>query len=105
LWDEILKKYPAPNFSRKSVYQIWIGHCSQQWKRDEDEVKSANKLLREAAMLPETSLYQVVEIPLTERDGFTAIALSLPQALRQFGGKIREISLDSACEYTSVNRH
>lgn len=40
----------------------------------------------------------VQPIPLHEEPGFTALAFSLPQILRQWGGRIREIALDSACE-------
>jgi hypothetical protein len=44
-----------------------------------------------------TSLYTVQPIPLHEEVGFTALAFALPEILQQWGGHVREISLDSAC--------
>lgn len=45
------------------------------------------------------SSYMVVEpIPIMEETGVTAIAFILPEILRQWGGRIREIQLDSACK-------
>ncbi|KAJ7026510.1 hypothetical protein C8F04DRAFT_890657, partial [Mycena alexandri] len=35
-------------------------------------------------------------IPLTPQSGFTAIAFALPKLLREVGGRVRELSLDSA---------
>jgi hypothetical protein len=47
-----------------------------------------------------SGLYTVVEpIPIVEETGVTAIAFTLPEILRQWGGRIREIQLDSACEF------
>ncbi|KAJ7348504.1 hypothetical protein DFH08DRAFT_633394, partial [Mycena albidolilacea] len=38
----------------------------------------------------------VEPIPLAPEHGFTAIAFALPKLLREVGGRIRELSLDSA---------
>lgn len=89
--------YPTPRFTRKAVYHVWQRVSSTKWKRDEDEVKSAHILLEEAAQTSE-SLYQVHEIPLPEVEGYTVLAFALPNVLRQWGGRIRELALDSACK-------
>ena len=96
LWDEILKLDPTPAYNKKAIYQLWSNQTSQQWKRDPDEVKSAKILIEEAARNA-NSLYGVEPVSLHEEDGFTAIAFSLPEILRQWGGRIREIALDSTC--------
>jgi hypothetical protein len=73
----------------------------KSWKRDDDEVKSAKKLIEEASSTPRTEaerLNRVELIPLDDEDGFVGLALALPEVLRQWGGRIREISLDSACK-------
>jgi hypothetical protein len=44
-----------------------------------------------------SSLYSVESIPLHEEEGFTALAFSLPEIILQWGGRIREIALDSTC--------
>jgi hypothetical protein len=47
--------------------------------------------------------YTVVEnIPMEEETGVTAIAFTLPEILRQWGGRIREIQLDSACKFEQI---
>ena len=48
-------------------------------------------------------LYTVVEaILLEEETGVTAIAFTLPEILHQLGVHIREIQLDSACEFEQI---
>ncbi|KAJ7681380.1 hypothetical protein B0H17DRAFT_1205904 [Mycena rosella] len=47
LWDEVLKMHPNPSFTRKAIYAIWADINSSEWKRDPDELKSANILLDE----------------------------------------------------------
>lgn len=108
LWYEILQKHPRPSFTRKSVVQLWSRLNSHFWKRDEDEVRSAWMLLEEHRTLPSggslSGCYTVVEpIPIEEETGVTAIAFALPEILRQWGGRIREIQLDSACEFEQIN--
>lgn len=102
-----MKKDPTLQFSRKSVYQIWYAHSSAQWKRDPDELKSANILLEEAWRSRSSSsinVYAVEPIPLHDEEGFTAIAFALPELLRQWAGSIREISLDSACKLSNIRK-
>ncbi|KAJ7474159.1 hypothetical protein FB451DRAFT_1035258 [Mycena latifolia] len=104
LWDEILKKIPNPPFTRKVIHSMWSEINSKEWKRDPDEVKSAKIILEEFGNSepdPTTGkkpLYSVESIPLQDEPGFTAIAFCLPQILREVGGRVCELSLDSACE-------
>ena len=97
-----MKKDPTPRYSRKSIYRIWHEQASKKWKRDCDEVKSAKILLGEASQQDDKAkkVYTVEEIPIHNEEGFTAIAFSLPEIVRKWGGKIRELSLDSACMFT-----
>ena len=81
---------------------MWNESSSKKWKRDPDEVKSAKILLEEAFTKSNTdsdkSAYSVETIPVHDEPGFTAIAFCLPEVLRKWGGKVRELSLDSACK-------
>lgn len=83
------------------------GINATEWKRDPDELKSARILLEEFGRsepdpnMGKKPLYSVEAIPLQEDPGFTAIAFCLPQILREVGGRVRELSLDSACEFAS----
>ncbi|KAJ7488214.1 hypothetical protein FB451DRAFT_1025329, partial [Mycena latifolia] len=104
LWDEILKTYPRPLFTCQAIYAMWAEANAMEWKRDPDELKSANILLEEFTSPAPGSgwaepLYSVEPIPLTPQSGFTAIAFALPKLLREVGGRIRELSLDSACKH------
>ncbi|KAG6818800.1 hypothetical protein H0H93_001521 [Arthromyces matolae] len=98
LWDEILKKHPSPKFSRKSVYQLWLDRSSQQWKRDSDEVTSANILIREAFQsgTESSTAYKAEPIDIHSEEGFISVAFALPDLLKKWGHQIRELSLDSA---------
>jgi hypothetical protein len=110
LWDEILRMHPQPKFSRKTIYNLWSERVSKKWKRDEDEVKSA-KILIEEASSPQNEghethgLYTVMPVPLHDEPGFVAIAFVLKEVLRQWGGRIREISLDSTCVFFYQSLH
>lgn len=90
-----------PKYSKKAIYRLWSEQMSKKWKRDPDEVKSAKILIEEAAK-DTSSMYCVENIPLHEEEGFTAIAFALPEMLRQWGGRIREIALDSTCKFNVI---
>lgn len=77
---------------------MWHENSSKKWKQDVDEIKSARILIDQASK--QSNLYTVQSIPLPDEPGFVGIAFSLPEVLRKWGGKIREISLDSACTYS-----
>jgi hypothetical protein len=102
LWSEILKAHPKPTFTKKAVYQMWAKIDSLKWKRDADEVKSAKVLLEEARESGRHGGYTVQPIPLQGEDGVVAIAFALPEILRKWGGRVRELSLDSACRCQKV---
>lgn len=92
---------PKPSFSYKSIYQLWYSNTSKQWRRDDDELKSAQILIAEALKNNEESYTRVENIPLHTGDaGYSAISFSLPELLRKWGGRIRELSLDSACKFS-----
>lgn len=61
-------------------------------------MKSARILLEEFRKSSKPGLYTVEPIQLAEEPGVSALAFALPDLLRQFGGRIRELALDSACK-------
>jgi hypothetical protein len=74
-----------------------------KWKLKNDEVASAQKIIENASKeqigTHQTEpFYQAKAIPLPDIEGFTAIAFALPEPLRKFGGRIRELVADSACK-------
>ena len=62
---------------------------------------SAKLLINEATSQENGSsgLYTVMPVPLHDEPGFVAIAFVLQEVSRQWGGRIRGISLDSACVF------
>lgn len=97
MWTEILKNYPKPSFTRKSIYQLWSRLSSRTWKRDEDQIQSAQILLEEFRKPSSDRMYTVEPIPVEQGEGITVIAFALPENLRQWGGRLRELQLDSTC--------
>ena len=65
---------------------------SSVWRSNSDEVKSAHAIIAKSMESSDV----VSPIPLPEILGFEALAFALPQILRQWGGRLREIALDSA---------
>lgn len=100
LWTEILKMYPQPAFTRKAVHALWAQHHSKQWKLDENQRRSAEMLLDKGQTAGALGTYRIEPITLHSEAGFDALAFALPDMLLKFGGRIREISIDSACERT-----
>ncbi|KAF9476024.1 hypothetical protein BDN70DRAFT_935408 [Pholiota conissans] len=101
LWDKILETHPTPNFTRKAIYHLWNEKSSLNWKHDANELKSARMIIDQASK--ESNLYTVQHIPLPDMPGFIGIAFALPEILRKWGGKIREISLDSTWNTNGSN--
>ncbi|THU75985.1 hypothetical protein K435DRAFT_601431, partial [Dendrothele bispora CBS 962.96] len=98
LWTEITKRWPNPTFTRRSIYHIVANIKRQKWQRHEDEYESAKILLEESKVERPDNPYGIVESldNLPNVDGYSAIAFSLPKVLAEWGGKVREIALDSA---------
>jgi hypothetical protein len=100
VWDDILKTYPKPTFTRKSISGLMSHIDSQKWKRDEDQLVSAIKLLEEGQTKGGLGMYEAGPIPLYAEDGFSGLAWMLPEMLQQWGSRIREVSLDSTCAFS-----
>lgn len=95
----MLKKYPRPQFSRDSVYQMWHNLVKAKWKSDVDEITSARNLLKKGSKPGGLSKYEVEEICITEPGGMSVIAFSIPEMIKMWGDRVREIALDSACRW------
>ncbi|KAL1744255.1 hypothetical protein HDZ31DRAFT_39152 [Schizophyllum fasciatum] len=98
LYDAINRHFGVQSFSRKSIYNLWAEREQKKWRLDADEIISARKLMDQADSVRwgEGGTYHVQAIPLPRHDGINALAFSVPEAAHKWGGKIREIALDSA---------
>ncbi|EJD54251.1 hypothetical protein AURDEDRAFT_156030 [Auricularia subglabra TFB-10046 SS5] len=101
LWAQILEKHPCPNFTRKSIHNLWAKRDALKWKRHEDQLKSAEILLEEGKKKGGLGMYAVQPLDLQPEPGFEALAWSLPAMIGQWGGRVREVALDSAWETNS----
>lgn len=80
------------------MFNIWHALDEKNWKRHDSPLRSAELLLEELYDDPEIR-YKPQRIPLSsDIDGFQALAWALPPMLAKWGGRIRELALDSACE-------
>jgi hypothetical protein len=68
------------------------------WTREQDELKSTKKLVEEMGEPGKQGPYTAKEIPLVDEEGYKAYAYVLPDAIAQYGGRIREVLIDSTCE-------
>ena len=80
------------------MHHLWSTLNQGDWKRDDDQLKSAIKLLDEAKEKDGLGMYRAEAISLPTEDGFTGLGWCLPDMLNQWGGRIREVALDSACK-------
>ncbi|KIO23612.1 hypothetical protein M407DRAFT_47609, partial [Tulasnella calospora MUT 4182] len=96
IWQEVLKRYPKPQFSCDSVYQMWHNREKAKWKSDVDEVTSARNLLKKGLKSGGLGEYAFECVEIEEPEGMSVIAFSLPEMVKRWCDRIWEIALDSA---------
>ncbi|KAJ6461783.1 hypothetical protein C8R45DRAFT_841955, partial [Mycena sanguinolenta] len=107
VWSWVLRlpEYQNQNciklFPRRAIYRIIHMRDSVHYRRDDDELKSARKIIEEASREQrgehnKQRIYRAEAIPLPDADGFSAVAFALPDPICKWGGHIRELALDSA---------
>ena len=77
---------------------MWARVDSQQWKHDDDEMISAQKLLKEGQESGHLGQYSIIPINLSSEPGFEALGFALSDILFHYGERVRELSLDSTCK-------
>ena len=105
LWTEILTKYPQPRFTRKSMHHMWSKIVRKEYELEKDDVKSAALLLEKGRIAGALGTYRTEPIPMdfvSDMAGFTVLAWALPDMLAKWASRIRETSMDSACESNYV---
>ncbi|KDQ14257.1 hypothetical protein BOTBODRAFT_110345 [Botryobasidium botryosum FD-172 SS1] len=96
IWNDVLTLYPSPNFTRKSVYRLWYSLVRGRWSLDSDQVLSAEKLLERGEEAGGLGAYSFKRISLDIPDGYSAISFSIPEMIERWGGRLREVAIDSA---------
>lgn len=104
IWEEVLTHHPRPKFTRDSVYQLWHNLVEKRWVQDADEVVSAFALLQKAetegGLGPNSTAFETIDLDVPE--GLSALAFAIPEMVDTWKGRIREVAIDSACEYCVV---
>ncbi|KZV79202.1 hypothetical protein EXIGLDRAFT_661315 [Exidia glandulosa HHB12029] len=98
LWQEILQVHPKPTFSRRTVHNHWAATDRLRWCRDTDQLKSARILLENGRTAGNLGMYAVHPIDMAPEEGFETLAWALPDVMKSWQGRIREVSMDSAWE-------
>lgn len=89
-----------PPFTREAVYATWADAHSAQWMLDDDQMESSIKLLLRAKN-DKSSPFEFDKLPIIAPEGYEVFSFALPDVLGQWGGRIREVAMDSTCESAS----
>jgi hypothetical protein len=76
----------------KQVYAHWAHLHEATWRLDDNQVKSAMKVLKRIDNLD----IEIIDLP-TE-DGISSLAFNFKDILEDYGDEIIEIAMDSTCK-------
>jgi hypothetical protein len=99
IWSCIVKQNPDTDLSQKQIYAYWAHINEDRWRLDDEQLKSARKILE---------TYQgtkIQQIPIQHEDGLTTIAFAFQQVMGEFGPTVTEVAMDSTCAHIFANFH
>jgi hypothetical protein len=82
-----------PNVTPQQVHNHWTKLSQPFWRRDDDQLASAEILLREFD--GDVILFEPVDVP----DGVEILCWSMKRIVKIIEGKVVEIGLDATCQY------
>lgn len=91
----MLKNDPNTELTEKQIYAEWFCVNEAEWRLEDDQVKSAVRLLEKAENDAEI-------ISVRAEDGIYAMAFTFKGVLDVLGKDIEEIAMDSTCKFSSV---
>lgn len=83
--------YPKTNITEKQIYTYWVHLHETTWRLDDDQVKSALKILEWLDGI------DIDIIPIQPEDGMSTIVFGFREILDDYGKDIKEIAMDSTC--------
>ncbi len=92
---------PPPS-SCQAAYHVWHNLNMKEWKLDPDPLISARKLLTNATnthVERSGDLPRVRTIEMSENEDYSCLAFSIPPILHDWSHRVKELVVDSACEY------
>ena len=98
-----MDRFQVPPFKRQAAYEVWHESNKKNWKLNEDPYLLSLQLLSwanvDGGIGPRSRKIRLIEIG--ANNSYETLALSIPATLRSWGSQIRELVLDSACEYSN----
>ena len=95
----------SPPFSQAAAYQDWHTFNMKNWKLDPNPLDSAKKLIMNTSILnsdegdaPKLPRIQLIENVANE--DYDCLALCVLEILNVWHCQVRELIIDSACEYS-----
>ncbi|KAJ7442849.1 hypothetical protein FB451DRAFT_1057229 [Mycena latifolia] len=92
IWTQVLQDYPATEITQKQIYRLWSELNESAWRLDDDQVKSAQKLLEKMHGK------EIEPIPITQEDGIHCIVFGFKEVLDTWAEKNEELAMDSTCK-------
>lgn len=92
-----------PHVTAAQVLFAWTQLSMTTWRRDDDQMKSAEELLKEFEEDGEVNVFRELEVD----EGVTALAWGLPKIASRLVGehKVVEIAMDATCEFNITLVH
>ncbi|KAF8226953.1 hypothetical protein L208DRAFT_1406196 [Tricholoma matsutake] len=97
IWQAILKKHPGTELTQKQVYTYWAHIHEATWRLDNDQVKSAIKLLEHVNDI------DIEIIPVPTEAGISSLAFGFKNILADYGEELHEIAVDSTWQTNALS--
>ena len=81
--------------TQKQIYACWAHLHKATWRLDNDQVKSALKVLEQMNNID----VEIISVPV--EDGISSLAFGFENILDEYGEEIIKIAMDSTCENPS----
>ena len=92
LWEDLgAHAEETGNLTQKQIHHWWREYSKDAWKKDDDQVQSALKLINEYSNNV-TEMFNITE------DGVTAIAFGIKAFIDEVGRKAVEVGIDATCK-------
>ncbi|KAJ7656928.1 hypothetical protein DFH06DRAFT_1328467 [Mycena polygramma] len=89
IWTRVLAQNPQTEVTQKQIYALWSELNEGEWRLDDDQVKSAQMILKKLEGV------EVEIIPIRSEAGIHAIAFTFKEVLDDWASMTEELAMDS----------
>ncbi|KAJ7712996.1 hypothetical protein B0H16DRAFT_1341846 [Mycena metata] len=97
IWTRVLQDYPGTEVTQKQIYALWSRMNEEAWRLDDDQVKSAQKLLEKMHGK------EIEIIPIRQEEGLHCIAFGFKEVLDGWAEQNEELAMDSTCKIMIID--